>query len=280
MAGRIVVGVDGSAPAAAAVDWAAADARRRGLDLRIVHVCGEWPPGSDGYEHCVDTREVAAGRARRLGGDIQVTTEFLPGKVATALIGESQEADSVVLGSRGLGGFAGMVIGSVGMAVAGHAAGPVVIVRAPAVVEHGRIVVGDDGSEDARAAMRYAVGQARARGAELHVVHGRQMTAFSPYAAGYSGLIERLMEEELEAARERVIPWREQNPDLLITDEQVCDHPVSALIKASETADLVVVGSRGLGGFASAVLGSVGHGVLHHVTCPVAVVRPHATQAP
>lgn len=120
--------------------------------------------------------------------------------------------------------------------------------------------------------MRYAIEQARARRAELHVVHGWQMPAFSPYAVASGGLVERIMREEIDTARERVIPWRERHPDLLITDEQVCDHPVSALIKASGTADLVVVGSRGLGGFASAVLGSVGHGVLHHVTCPVVVV--------
>ncbi|GGP06145.1 universal stress protein [Nonomuraea glycinis] len=274
MAGQIVVGVDGSAPATAAVEWAVADARRRGRDLRIVHVCEQWPPGSDGYEYCVGTLEAAADRARGLGGGVEVTTALLPGTVATALITESETADSLVLGSRGLGGFAGMVVGSVGMAVAGHARGPVVVVRAPSVTEHGRIVVGDDGSEHAAAAMRYALEQARARHTELHVVHGWQMPAFSPYAAAYDGLVERIMQEEIDAARQRVISWREQHSDLLITDEQVCDHPVSALIKASETADLVVVGSRGLGGFASAVLGSVGHGVLHHVTCPVAVVRP------
>jgi nucleotide-binding universal stress UspA family protein len=274
MAGQIVVGVDGSAPATAAVEWAAADARRSGRDLRIVHVCTEWPPGSDGYEHCVGALEAAADRARRLSIGVEVTTELLPGNVATALIAESETADSLVLGSRGLGGFAGMVVGSVGMAVAGHARGPVVIVRAPAVTEHGRIVVGDDGSEHADAAVRYAVEQARARHTELHVVHSRQLPAFSMHAVAYDGLVERIMQDEVNAARERVIRWREQHPDLLITDEQVCDHPVSALIKASGTADLVVVGSRGLGGFASAVLGSVGHGVLHHVTCPVAVVRP------
>jgi nucleotide-binding universal stress UspA family protein len=125
----------------------------------------------------------------------------------------------------------------------------------------GRIVVGDDGSEHAEAAVRYAIEQARARHTELHVVHSRQMPAFSPHAVAYDGLVERIMQDEINAARERVILWREQHPDLLITDEQVCDHPVSALVEASGTADLVVVGSRGLGGFASAVLGSVGHGV-------------------
>ncbi|MEV1178321.1 universal stress protein, partial [Nonomuraea sp. NPDC049784] len=164
-------------------------------------------------------------------------------------------------------------LGSVGMAVAGHAAGPVVIVRTPSALRHDRIVVGYDGSEYSQAAMAYAVEQARARGAQLHVVSAWHMPALSPYAVAYGSLIEDLMGQEARAARERVEPWRESNPDLVITDAQPCEPPVKALVEAAQMADVVVVGSRGLGGFASAVLGSVSHGVLHHATCPVAVVR-------
>ncbi|MFI7416285.1 universal stress protein [Nonomuraea sp. NPDC049684] len=274
MSTHIVVGVDGSVPATGAVEWAAADARRRGLDLRLVHVGPQWlhevDPG-----HCARLLEEAADRARALAGDVKVTTELLSGNVAGELIRESATAAGVVLGSRGLGGFAGMTVGSVSLAVAGHASGPVVVVRAPApATEHGRVVVGYDGSQDAHAAMEYAVEQARARGARLHVVSAWQMPVFSPYAVTYNSLIQDLMREETGAARERVVPWREANPDLVITDEQPCAHPVTALTQVAGSADLVVVGSRGRGGFASAVLGSVSHGVLHHVTCPVAVVRP------
>ncbi|MEV4111528.1 universal stress protein [Nonomuraea sp. NPDC049695] len=277
MAGHIVVGVDGSMPATAAVEWAAADAQRRGLALRIVHVCQQ-RPHSESAEYCAGALEAAAVRAHELTRDVKVTTELLSGDVINDLVAESASADSLVLGSRGLGGLAGMVLGSVGTAVAGHAAGPVVIVRAPSPLRHDRVVVGYDGSECSEAAMAYAVEQARARGARLHAVSAWQLPAFSPYAVAYGSLIEDLMREEARAARERVIPWRERNPDLVITDEQPCEHPVKALIDAAGTADLVVVGSRGLGGFASAVLGSVSHGVLHHVACPVAVVRPRAKE--
>jgi len=76
-----------------------------------------------------------------------------------------------------------------------------------------------------------------------------------------------------------VARWREKNLDIEITGEEVVGHPVNALLRAGGTADLVVVGSRGLGGFASAVLGSVSHAVLHHLPCPVAVVRPRKEQA-
>ncbi|MEU8365284.1 universal stress protein [Nonomuraea sp. NPDC048882] len=272
MTSQIVAGVDGSAPAAAAVEWAAADADRRGLDLRLVHVCEQWPH-SEGVEYCAGTLEAAADRARGLAGRAKVTTDLRAGNVIDELIGASATADSVVLGSRGLGGFTGMVLGSVSIAVAGHASGPVVVVRAPQA-EHNRVVVGYDGSEHARAAMEYAIEQARSRRAELHVVTAWQLPSLSPYAVAYSGLIDRIMKEEPQAARELVEPWRTSNPGLVITDEQPCEHPVAALTRAAGTADLVVVGSRGLGGFASALLGSVSHAVLHHATCPVAVVRP------
>ncbi|WP_101784521.1 universal stress protein [Nonomuraea indica] len=278
MGGRIVVGVDGSVSATAAVEWAAADARRRGLGLRIVHVCEQWAAtmaaGEAAADYCAGALEAAADHARELAPGVEVSTGMLSGGVIDALIRESTAAESVVVGSRGLGGFAGMLLGSVGLNLAGHAAGPVVVVRGPSVVQHGQVVVGYDGSEHSTAAMEYAVEQARSRDAQLYVLTAWQMPMFSPYAAAYSDLLQEAYEEEVRMARAWVVPWRERHPDVRIVDEQVSEHPVSALVKASASADLVVVGSHGRGGFASAVLGSVSHGVLHHVTCPVAVVRP------
>lgn len=278
MAGQIVVAVDGSTPAAAALEWAAADAERRRLDLRIVHVGESWPY-DERAEYCRTTLENAADRARELAEGVKVSTELLTGNVIDALIGESRQADTLVLGSRGLGGFTGMVVGSVGMGVAGHAYGPVVVVRGPAAGAHGRVVVGYDGSDHAQAAMAYAVEQARARRSELHVVSAWQVPMPAPYALAYAPLIEQALEEESRAARARILPWQQSDPDVTITHEELHAHPVSALVQAARTADLVVVGSRGRGGFASAVLGSVSHGVLHHVSCPVAVVRPRGTEA-
>ncbi|WP_431921026.1 universal stress protein [Nonomuraea jabiensis] len=278
MARHIVVGVDGSVPATAAVEWAAADAQRRGLGLRIVHVCEQWGYGDGATKYCAGALAAAADRARGLTRDVEVTTELLPGHVIDTLIGESASADSVVLGSRGLGGFAGLVVGSVGLGVAGHAAGAVVIVRGPSVVQYGRVVVGDDGSDESEAAVQYAVEQARARGVPLQVVFAWQMPIAPPLAAGYSKILEGAREHEIRMAAERVVPWREKNPDVEIIGKQVVGHPAEVLIQAGGTADLVVVGSRGLGGFASAVLGSVSHAVLHHLKYPVAVVRaPHGS---
>ncbi|TDD14381.1 universal stress protein, partial [Nonomuraea diastatica] len=100
MSRHVVVGVDGSVPARAAVEWAAADAQRRGLGLRVVHVCEQGRYGGEGTKHCAGTLAAAADRARDLTRDVEVTTELLPGNVIDALIGESASADSVVLGSR------------------------------------------------------------------------------------------------------------------------------------------------------------------------------------
>ncbi|MGR6919320.1 universal stress protein [[Actinomadura] parvosata] len=278
MAGHIVVGVDRSAAAKAAVQWAAADAERRHLGLRIVHV-REQRPGEHARGCCANTLTSAADLARATAGGIQVTTELVAGTVVDRLLAESETADSVVLGSRGLGELAGMLAGSVSLAVAGHATGPVVIVRGPDSTKHGRVVVGYDNSEHAEAAMQYAVEHARAHGARLHVLHAWQTPIFSPYLTAWNSLLVEVYQEESRAVAENLTRWCEKNPDLDITHETLSGHPVGVLARAGAIADLVVVGSRGRGGFTSAVLGSVGHGVLHHVTCPVAVVRPRKEES-
>jgi nucleotide-binding universal stress UspA family protein len=211
--------------------------------------------------------------------NVQVTTELLAGNVIDSLVGESASADSMVVGSRGLGGFAGLMIGSVSMGVAGYAGCPVVIVRGSSGAQHGRVVVGDDGSPCAQVALAYAAEQARARGVPLHVTYTWQMPVTPSHPAGFSAVRASSSEQEVRMAAERLSAWREKNRDIEVAGEQVVGHPAEALIKAGETADLVVVGSRGLGGFASAVLGSVSRTVLQHAVCPVAVVRPRPRQA-
>ncbi|NUW39478.1 universal stress protein [Nonomuraea rhodomycinica] len=273
MTGPIVAGVDGSAPATAAVEWAAADAGRRGLALRLVHVCEHWARDMGATQYCEGALEAAADRARALAPGLEVSTEMLSGRVTEELVAQSATAESMVVGSRGLGGFRGMILGSASLTLAGHAAGPVVVVREHAAERLGEIVVGYDGSPFSDAAVEYAIQQARARGVQLRVLYAWYLPPLSPYASGYVASDEGFKEAAREAA-ERVAPFRERNPDVRLVDEQVCDHPVAALMKCAATADLVVVGSRGHGGLASAVLGSVSHGVLHHVTRPVAVVRP------
>ncbi|MFK4039669.1 universal stress protein [Nonomuraea wenchangensis] len=233
MPGHIVVGVDGSPAARAAVDWAVAEARSRSLRLRVVHACEQGR-----QEHamgcCASSLAFAGDRARALSGGLPVITELLAGNVVDRLLMEAATADSVVLGSRGLGELA---------------------------------------------AMAYAVAHARAHGARLHAVHVWRTPAVSPYAVAGDGVLMDLYQEDTRAVADGVDRWRAENPDVEITHAAWVGHPVSVLTEAAASADLVVVGSRGLGGFAAAIMGSVGHGVLHHVTCPVAVVRPRARTA-
>ncbi|GII76712.1 universal stress protein [Sphaerisporangium rufum] len=284
MFGVITVGVDGSAHAAAAVDWAAEDAARAGAVLRIVHVrepwAGEYPfHRMEGFnesltDYCAGVLDAAAGRAREHVPGLEVSTALITGAVVERLRHESENADTLVLGSRGMGGFTGLVLGSVGLALAGHAAGPVVIVRDVRPASYRKVVVGVDGSPHSEAALGFAFEQASARGWQVEAVHSWPMPALSPVAAGYTDIMSDVSEAGTRGMRQWLAPWRDKFPDVPVTETGICGHPVPALGEASQTADLLVVGSRGLGGFTAALLGSVGHGVLHHAHCPVAVVRP------
>ncbi|WP_067172094.1 universal stress protein [Microtetraspora niveoalba] len=289
MTAPIVVGVDGSPQSTAAVDWAADDAARRGVPLKIVHVREPWAHqypfhAVEGFdqslsEYCEGVISAAAERARGRVPGLAVTAELSAGTVLEKLKAESRHAVAMVVGSRGLGGFAGLVLGSVGLGLAGHAACPVVIVRGPARDARGQgedgpreIVVGFDGSEHSEAAVRYAFEEAGLRGAAVRVVHVWQMPAFTPFAVGYTRVLDEVFEQSGETARRQLAPWREKYPDVPVEQSVVCGHPIAVLSDFSRRADLLVVGSRGLGGFGLAVLGSVSHGVLHRAHCAVAVV--------
>lgn len=285
MVNPIVVAVDGSESAAVAVSWAADDARRRGLPLRIVHVCEEFSLLPDEVvrtqrDYCEGVVAAAADQAQKSAPGLRITMERKTGNVVEDLIAEAGDADCLVLGSRGLGGFTGLLLGSVGLGVAGHAPGPVVIVRGSAEeATHGEVVAGFDGSPASEAALEYAFQQARARKARLRVTYAWRMPVSGPYSFGMAETIRSIEQGEVEQARERLAPWPGKYPDVPVVEDVVCGHPAYALSRASQSADLVVVGSRGLGGFASAVLGSVSHALLHHAACPVAVVRPRPVSA-
>ncbi|GGP06139.1 universal stress protein [Nonomuraea glycinis] len=270
----VVVGVDGSKAAAGALDWAVDDAARRRLALRVVVVRQPWVaehPHSGVHEshteQCQRLLEAAADQARARAPGLGTTTAMVTGAVVERLRTESETADTVVIGSRGLGGFTGLVLGSAGLGLAGHTRCPLVIVRGPVHVNHGEVVVGFDGSSDTDAAVAYALEQAGARGARLHAVYGRPYPRTAPHPAGYGPL----PPEDLDL-EERLLPWRERYPEVEVAGSVVRGHPAPALADASRDADLLVLGSRGLGGLAAAVLGSVSHAVLHRAHCPVAVV--------
>jgi nucleotide-binding universal stress UspA family protein len=282
----IVVGVDGSPTSLAALRWAARAATRyrRGLDL--VHAFA-WPAYAAAYGlppaawHDPDLLAAAKALLRRaatlahvLASHVDVHGEVRSGMPAQVLTEASREASMVVLGTRGAGGFAGLLVGSVSTQVARHASSTVVVVpeRIPPVSSP-RVVVGTDGSPGADAALRFAFEEAAARHAVLVVIHAAPPPlSLSPSLASSSSLSPSSLSPDLVEGGVR--PWREKYPTVPVDLRTVADHPARALTAAAEGATLLVVGAGGHGGFLGMHLGSVSVHVLHHTPCAVAIVRP------
>lgn len=279
----IVVGVDGSRAGLEAAVWAAREAELRGVPLRVANAIPQWACSSTGRGQYADVAAwVRDGAATVLGAALErieaaaprvrVDTAILAGDPRPALIEASENADLLVLGNHGLGGFRGLLLGSVAYGVAGHAACHVVVVRELPSAPRGEVVAGVDGSPASAVVLDFAFAEAALRGADLKVVH-----AYSPLDAGggFAPLPDDFDDERVEVrmVREVLAGRRELYPDVKVGEEVVRGHPVDVLRQASAGADLLVVGSHGYGEFGGLVLGSVSQGMLHHAICPLAVVR-------
>ena len=287
----IVVGVDWSESALEAVRWAAREAEWRRVGLRLINAFGWTVSG-----HSSDPRlgahyrnellfrareqvETAASAAAQVAPDIEITRDVRTGPPIAVLVAESHEAQLVVVGSRGAGGFTDLLVGSVAVALAAHAACPVVVVRGarhgdPPPME-GPVVVGVDGSPTSEAALAFAYEAAAARRAPLVAVHTWQDNLVGLELAPLPDW-EAIETDERQLLAERLAGWGEKFPDVHVQRVVTRDRPAHTLVEQSACAQLVVVGSRGRGSFAGLVLGSVSHALLHHAKCPVAVVRPVA----
>ena len=265
----ILVGVDGSVSSLHAVRWAAAEAARRRVPVRLCHVC----PDQTEAGHQV-LREAA-----ELAHDVEAHTELKVGLPAAQLIEESKTAELLVLGSRGLGGFAGMLVGSVSCGVAAHGHCPVVVIRGrtldDATPDAGPVVVGVDGSAVSDAAVEFAFAEARLRDVPLVAVH-----TWTDMAAGETWSVlpldidyEAVAKDEDHLLTERMAGWRQRFPDVEARTQVIRDRPVRGLLTAAEDAQLIVVGSRGRTALTGVGLGSTSQALLHHSTCPVAVAR-------
>ncbi|WP_225842997.1 universal stress protein [Streptomyces albus] len=291
MTGTVVVGVDGSASSLEAVDVAAHEAKLRGGRLHVVHAF-VWPmmkvplgpsvmgPPSGGLRNLArKTTEDAVARARNTEPSVEVTQEVISGDPLSVLTTESRGADLVVVGTRGLGGFTGLLVGSVAVYLAAHAECPVLVTRGRREPS-GPVLLGVDGSEVGDAAVGWAFEEASLRGAELVAMHNWNNWA-GPVAAGPGIQVPTYYDVDLfRAEEERVLAtaiagWRERYPDVTVTPRLVQEYTRQALISASGESQLLVVGARGRGGFAGLLLGSVSQAVLHHAHCPVTVVRTH-----
>lgn len=280
----IVVGVDGSEHGANAMRWAAAEAELRGHELVAVLVWELFNQRHADGSHRFDPEygeadadaAIAAILDQALGADraARVTRRPVCDRPAPGLLSAAQDAELLVVGARGLGGFRGMVLGSVSQQVLHHATVPVAIVRGelPSPVR-GRVAVGIDGSEQSVAALRWALAEGAARKATVEVVHVWDApVGYGPVTAvtaddlgGIDAGARELVEEVLARAQEGLPPV---DVERTITPGGAA----ARLLEAADGADLVVVGRRGLGGFGRLLVGSVSENVARHAPCPVVVM--------
>jgi nucleotide-binding universal stress UspA family protein len=275
----VVVGVDGSDSALAAARYAAGEARRRGVPLHLVTAV-PWP--YDGLAAAPPSVDLPGllHRNAQLVAEAAAEAADLPGAVVDVRDGDavdvltdlSAEAELVVLGSRGIGGVAGLPVGSTASAVVAHAHCPVVVLPADTTVRvRGRrsVVAGVAGRAGDEDVLAFAFAEATACGTDLLAVHTWEDDVLAIPVRTPSPLID---EAGVRADEERVLSealagWREKEPGVDVREAVVRDRAARGLVAASMTAELLVVGHRARRG-----LGSTTHSVLNRATCPVAVV--------
>ncbi|NMB23611.1 MAG: universal stress protein [Corynebacterium sp.] len=289
----VVVAVDGSEASKQAVRWAANTANKRGIPLRLassytmpqfLYAEGMVPPQElfdDLQAEALEKIDEARAIAHEMAPDIKIGHTIAEGSPIDMLLEMSKSVTMIVMGSRGLGGLSGMVMGSVSGAVVSHAQCPVVVVREDSSVnednKYGPVVVGVDGSEVSQRATEVAFAEASARGAELIAVHTWMDMQVQASLAGLAAAQQQWDEverEQTELLIERIKPLAEQYPDVPVKKVITRDRPVRALAETSEGAQLLVVGSHGRGGFKGMLLGSTSRALLQSAPCPMMVVRP------
>jgi nucleotide-binding universal stress UspA family protein len=278
----VLVGIDGSRDGLIALTWAASYATLHEAPLHAVYVvddqrdlpAGGQPTGPD------DGSEVLEDAMHELDriGFTTGTLEVRHGHPAQVLLEQAEDSSALVVGRRGMGGFAELVLGSTSqVCTALSTKVPLIVVPDswdPAGPSHGRIVVGIDGSLEGQDALRFAFELAVATNAELlgvHAIEARESYPdpnvwTDPSRQPWTQAADELLTETLEG-------WTAKYPDVAVGHRQATDHPVRVLAHASEGADLVVVGGLGRTAFSELRLGSVARGLLHHSHCPVAVVH-------
>jgi nucleotide-binding universal stress UspA family protein len=281
----IVVGVDGSKHSLAALHWAVGEGRRR--QRRIEAVFARAYPYAVPAVKDLDDPAIELGLAEEyltalLHQELGVAADAITARVeegvpAQVLMEAARDAELLVLGSRGRGGFAGLLLGSVSLQCAQHAGCPVAVVRARDNVvsltterRTPRIVVGIDESEASRTALHWAVSEARAVGAAIDAVHTWQL----PYAASYPFTTVPMQVDEVESMARRLLDEAVGSvtaADVHIDPILVSGAPAPTLLDVAKGADLVVVGAHN-GNYAGMLLGSVTQKLLHHAECPVVVV--------
>jgi nucleotide-binding universal stress UspA family protein len=278
---HVLVGYDGSEQAEQALRWGVEEARLRCCPLTICHAW-HWPypdapQDAAAFESVRSLADGVLDRGARIAHGqapgLAVYRRFITGPAASGLLAEARQAELIVLGSHGVGGFAGLWAGSVALQVSAYAHCPVVVFRPP-VAALPRVVVGVDGSSPGDAALAFAFEEAALRGWELQAVCGCwELPAVPGSEMALYRDLDRLRQSGSARLKRAVLPWREKYPHVPTWTSLRMAEPRHALLETMDRAALLVIGDRGEGGLPGLRLGTVSAAMLYHATCPVAVVH-------
>jgi len=284
----VIVGVDGSEQSLRAVEWAALEAKRHSWPLRIVsapalvprlHAYSATPEAIANALRGIAARalEAAITRSEEVAPGLPLNTGLLAGTPALAVAGAGSDASLLVVGARGAGGFAAMMLGSVSRYAATRARCPVVVVREESMAVHREIAVGIRDPQDPTETLAFAFEEAALRGADLVAVHTWYWFPAATHApAGSAGLRpaapDRISAEAASSLAAALEGWRNKYPDVRVRHDIIHGHPARVLASYSARADLVVLGRHGHPADAGPGIGSIQHAVLDHAHGPVAVV--------
>jgi nucleotide-binding universal stress UspA family protein len=283
--GSVVVGVDGSASGESALRWAVAEAQRTRQPLHVVHALETEPVfttrqqlGTKQSPASSDPVLTAALRlVRTTAPQLEATAHSVTGFAAATLIAASRIAGTIVVGSHGRSALPSALLGSVSQQVAIHSSSAVVVVREKGTQrgESGRVVVGVDGSDASQPALSYGFAYASSTGSSLTAVHTWWWEPLEGVSLGepWTGDWTEIANQEATLVSELLDGYLKKYPDVCVRSHIVRGDPVVELLEQSKDASLLVVGSRGRGGFIGLLLGSVSRRILKRAAAPVAVVR-------
>jgi nucleotide-binding universal stress UspA family protein len=291
--GDVVVGVDGSPSGDLALGWAADEAGRSRRPLHVVHALETEAVLSHDLQ--LGSKQATAGDdpvvlaamdlVRSMAPEVVVIPHSVCGFASSTLIAASRIAGTVVVGSHGRSATPTALLGSVSQKVAIHSSCPVVVVREtspPVGTRPGHVVVGVDGSQASEPALGYAFAYAAATGCILTAVHTWWWEPLEGISLGepWIGDWTQIAAQETTQVSELLAGWSQRYPDVAVRPHVVRGDPVVELLDQARGASLLVVGSRGRGGFIGLLLGSVSRRILKRATCPVAVVRSGGRDEP
>jgi nucleotide-binding universal stress UspA family protein len=286
----VIVGVDGSDGAMGAVRWATREAGLRQIPLKIVaatptfdpRVIYAGVPPSYLYDLADAARadlsvalDVANAEAKQADVDVVISTQLLSGEPVAELIAASAEAEIFAVGLHGAHRTGISTVGSFAWALAGHARSPVAVVSDRGLDRpvHGEVVVGVDSSAYSRRALELAFREASLRGAELRVVHAWTWLDIDSVLDPINTVPRERPHGESITLAEMLAGYREEFPEVNVRQQVIEGRPASTLAATAAHADLLIVGNRGRGGFASVMLGSTSRRLLGTVECPLLISR-------